>query len=175
MNTLVFKSASMERLDSLLDKLIAEKKDDDRIDVLTHSHWGETIKANYPACNVINYPYSENFSRKSVLTLVSDETLLPEYDQVIVLLSNLTGKGHHNVLMAAEVFGKTVLSFNTNSEFSHISLLRIHTDNIKRATLFPFVISGTLLFWLVGGALLLPPLVLRSMRLALTNDRGLNK
>ena len=169
MNTLVFKSASMERLDCLLDTLCGEKKSDDRIDVLTHAHWGETINANYHFCNVIKYPFPENFSRKSVVTLVSDEALLPEYDRVIILLSNISGKGHHNVLTAAEAFGKKVLSFNINGDFSHISLLRIHLDNIKRATLFPFVISGTLLLGIVGGALLLSPLVLRSIRLAFSS------
>ena len=164
MNTLIIKSTSIERLDALFDSLRNENKNGGRRDVLTHRHWVDTIKESYERCRPICYPYEGSFNKKDASALLGNE-LLSEYDRVIVLTSNLSGSGHHNVLETAFLFGKNVYIFNVNGEIEFFPDSRLRRDAIKRTALSPVVLSGTLLMWTVCGGLLLALLVRRSLRL----------
>ena len=164
MNTLIIKSSSIERLDALFDSLRNENKNSGRRDVLTHRHWVDTIKQSYDRCRPICYPFDGSFNKKDASTLLGNE-LLSQYDRVIVLTSNLTGSGHHNVLKTAFLFGEKVYIYNVNGEIELFPKSRLRRDAIKRTALSPVVLSGTLLMWAVCGGLLLAHLVRRSLRL----------
>lgn len=168
MSRLIIKSSSMERLDALFDLLRngAQKsaQNGGRTDILTHKHWLDTIEKTYDRCRPVCYPFDESFNKKDTLTLKGKD-LLSSYDEVIVLTSNLSGSGHHNVLETAFLFGEKVFIFNINGKLEPISGSKLRSDSLKRLALSPVVLSGTLLMWAVSGGLLLALLVRRSLRL----------
>lgn len=149
MKTLVIRSASLERMDCLMERLDANP------DILTHPGAVAGISANYPSCNVIEYPFRSNFNKKDAARLIRGGKIRENYDEVIVLASNLGGGGHHNVLETAFLFGGKVRLFNTNSQFADISLKSVKTEKIKRVVMLPLVIFGTILLTVWGLFVLL--------------------
>jgi hypothetical protein len=168
MNTLIIKSASIERLDALFDLLRNgtqnSAQNGGRTDILTHRHWFDTIQKSYDRCRPVSYPFDESFSKRDTSTLIGKE-LHQKYDRVIVLTSNLSGSGHHNVLETAFLFGENVFTFNVNGTLEPFPCSRLKSDALKRVALSPVVLSGTLLMWALCGGLLLALLVRRSLRL----------
>ncbi len=161
MNVLIIRSASMERFDCLMSSLESQTAAA-RYDVLTHPHAAPGISANYPKVNVIKYPFKEDFNLKNARRIASKGK--PDYDQVVVLTSNLSGKGHHNVINTALLFGQNVELFNINNEFIKITKSRFIRERFIRILLSPLVISATLLISTWGTVKLIAGLALMSRK-----------
>lgn len=159
MNVLIIRSASMERLDCLMSSLESQTHAA-RYDVLTHPHAAPGISANYPKVNVIEYPFKEDFNRKNAQRIASKGR--PDYNQVVVLTSNLSGKGHHNVIKMALLFGRNVELFNVNGEFIKVTKSHFIRERFIRILLSPLVISATLLISTWGTVKLIAGLALMS-------------
>lgn len=161
MNVLIIKSASMERFDFLMASLAANGAG---YDVLTHRHAAAGISTNYPNVNVIEYPFDGDFNRKNVKRIASKGKLPGNYKKIIVLTSNLSGKGHHNVINSALLFGQNVELFNINGEFIAVKKLRFMQETVIRTLLSPLVISATLLLSIWGAIKLIAGLALISRK-----------
>ncbi len=138
----------MERLDSLLQKI------EDPPDILTHEKAIPSIKANYPGCRIIEYPFKSSFKKSLTAKMVKKGKVEKNYDEVVVLTSNVEGGGHHNVVDAAFVFGARVKIYNVNGDFLDISPGLANRERLRRILLFPAVISGTIFLSILGGVIL---------------------
>ena len=137
-----------------------------KYDVLTHPHAAAGVLANYPNVNVIEYPYKGDFSRKNVERISSEGKLPADYDKIIVLTSNLSGKGHHNVINSALLLGQKVELFNINGEFVAVNESSFIREKFIRLLLSPLVISATLLVSIWGATKLIAGLALISRKKA---------
>ena len=164
MNVLVIRSAAMERFDCLMSSPALASPEsqthDVRYDVLTHPHAAPGISANYPKVNVIEYPFKGDFNRKNARRIASKGR--PDYDKIVVLTSNLSGKGHHNVIKMAFLFGRNVELFNMNNEFIKVTKSHFMRERFIRLLLSPLVISATLLLSIWGTVKLIAGLALMS-------------
>ncbi len=160
MSVLIIRSASMERFDCLMSSMESLTAADTRYDVLTHPHAAPGISANYPKVNVIEYAFKGDFHSKNAQRIASEGKL--DYDKIIVLTSNLSGKGHHNVIKMALLFGQNVELFNINGEFTKVKKVRFIRERFIRILLLPLVISATLLLSTWGTIKLIAGLALMS-------------
>ncbi|MFQ5431762.1 MAG: hypothetical protein ACE5EN_04555 [Nitrospinota bacterium] len=156
MRVLIIRSASMERLDCLMSSLALSSMESPtaadvaQYDVLTHPHAAAGVRTNYPKVNVIEYVFQGDFNRKNAQRIASEGKMAAEYDKIIVLISNLSGKGHHNVISTALFFGKNVELFNINGEFIKFKTVSFIREILIRLLLSPLVISATLLLSIWG-------------------------
>ena len=115
------------------------------LEVLTHPHASASIRTNYPAVKVFDYPFTGGFNPKNAQKLIRSGTISPTYGKIIVLAGNLSGKGYHNVIETAFTLGKNVWLFNINGELSQITAASLLREKVTRILLSPLVISGTIL------------------------------
>jgi len=155
MKILVIRSASMERFDALAQKLAFQSGFDGTMDVLTHPHSIPSLKLNYPSVNPVAYPRDGEFCKSAVARMVKEGKLKKEYDEVIVLVGNLSGGGHFNVLRAATALSGEIRIFNINGELLDIPLKTIARESALRICLFPAVIFGTISILALGVTVLL--------------------
>ena len=142
--TLIIRSASMERLDACAAALGGI---DGRIDILTHAHFAQSIRDNYPSATVVAYPFDGNFSPVKMKRLARKGALARRYARVIVLAGNISGAGHLNVLRGAMGFGPVEI-FNVNNEF-----LEKNPAGVAGEYLAPFALVLGLAGGVVGWAL----------------------
>ena len=169
MSVLIIKSASMERVDCLMSSqalasVELQTSTAGKFDILAHPHAAAGILANYPFVKVIEYPFKGDFNRKNVKRIASEGLLPADYDKVIVLTSNLSGKGHHNVINCALRLGQNVELFNINGEFIRVNQSSFMREKFIRLLLSPLVISATLLVSTWGAIKLIAELALISRK-----------
>ena len=166
MKVLIIRSASMERFDCLMSSMSLQTDGTVDYDVLTHPHAAAGILANYPNVNVIEYRFKGDFNRKNVERTASKGKFSADYDKIVVLVSNLSGKGHHNVINSALLLGEKVELFNINGEFIAVKKSSFIREKFIRLLLSPLVISATLLFSIWGAIKLIAGLSLNSRKKA---------
>jgi len=142
--TLIIRSSSMERLDCLLKNIMEKRGNLKGLDILTHSHAAPSIRKNYPEVGVIEYPFKGDFKRSFVKTCPETTKFLNGYGEVVVLVSNITGTGHLNVIDTAFAFGKNVRLFNINNQFMNVPTSDVYREKLGRLFLSPLIISATL-------------------------------
>ncbi len=149
--TLIIRSASMERLDACAAALGGIGGS---TDILTHAHFAQSIRENYPAAAVVAYPYAGNFSPEKMKRLMRMGKLSRRYGRVIVLTGNISGAGHLNVLRGAIGFGPVEI-FNVNNEFAAKNPIYVACEFWGRILLSPALFFATILLLAVGGVVLL--------------------
>lgn len=151
MKTLIIRSASMERLDACAAALGGMGGD---TVILTHAHFVQSIRNNYPASLVVEYPHAGNFSPGKMKRLARKGKLDRRYDRVIVLVMNISGAGHLNVLRGALCFGPVEI-YNVNNEFRPKSPAAVAGEYWGRILLSPALFFATILTLAIGGVVLL--------------------
>ncbi len=149
--TLIIRSASMERLDACAAALGGIGG---QTDILTHAHFAQSIRDNYPSAAVVEYPFTGNFSPVKMKRLARKGKLARRYDRVIVLTGNISGAGHLNVLRAAICFGPVEI-FNVNNKFLAKNPVSVAGEFWGRILLSPALFFATILLFAVGGVVLL--------------------
>lgn len=149
--TLVIRSASMERLDACAAALGGFGGE---TDILTHAHFAQSIRHNYPAARVVEYPHAGDFSPAAMARLAWKGTLASRYDRVVVLAGNLSGAGHLNVLRGALRFGPVGI-YNVNNEFRPKNPAAVTGEFAGRILLSPALLFATILALAIGGMVLL--------------------
>jgi len=162
MNLLIIRSASLERFDSLMQKIAVDESVYSKVDVLTHQNRVTTITLAYPECSAIAYPIGERFTKEGVALLIKKSNLHSRYDRAIVLASNLSGKGHGDVIKSAFIFSDDVLLFNVNDEFIPIPKNFLKREQIKMITFFPAIFFGTLFIWAFSAVVVAVALLLKN-------------
>lgn len=150
MNVLIIRSASLERFDCLMDGLKSEAAGQSAYHVLTHPHAAAGIRTNYPSVKVLEYPFKGDFNRQRARRLVREGKVPANYEKIIVLAGNISGKGHHNVINTAFLFGQNVHLFNVNGEFIQVTKAAFDREKMIRTVLSPVVISFTVLLSIWG-------------------------
>lgn len=145
MKSLIIRSASLERLDFFMADSGSTPEKLAGLELLTHPHAAASIRTNYPEVKLVEYPFSGGFNRKNAQKLLRSGKLSPNYEKIIVLAGNLSGKGYHNVCETAFALGKNVWLFNINGELLQITAASLLREKLMRLLLSPLVISGTLL------------------------------
>ena len=145
MKSLIIRSASLERLDFFMAGGGSTPEKLAGMEVLTHPHAAASIRTNYPEVKLLEYPFTGGFNRKNAQKLIRSGKLSPNYGKIVVLVSNLSGKGYHNVIETAFTLGKNVWLFNINGELLQVTAASLLREKLTRAFLSPVVISGTLL------------------------------
>lgn len=151
MKTLIIRSASMERLDACVAALGGVGGD---TVILTHAHFVKSIRGNYPAAAVVEYPHTGNFTPAMMMRLARMGKLAMRYDKVIVLAGNISGAGHLNVLRGALCFGPVEI-YNVNNEFRPKSPVSVAGEFWGRILLSPALFFATILAFALGGVILL--------------------
>ncbi|MBI5179269.1 MAG: hypothetical protein HZA04_08455 [Nitrospinae bacterium] len=150
MKTLVIRSASLERFDALAQKLGLNAGYTDPVEVLTHPHATEALRANYPTVTVVEYPYTGGFCRHAVKQMVRAGSLAKDHSEIIVLCGNVSGGGHFNAIRAAHEAGSNVFLFNTAGELVPAPPAQVRREATRRLLLFPAAVFGTILVLALG-------------------------
>ncbi len=141
----------MERLDACAAALGGAGEG---VDILTHAHFVQGIRGKYPSAAVIVYPHTGNFSPAKMTRLAWHDKLAKRYDKVIVLVGNISGAGHLNVLRGALCFGPVQI-YNVNNEFRPKSTAAVAGEFWGRILLSPAFFFATILTLVIGGVVLL--------------------
>ena len=141
----------MERLDACAAALGGFGGD---TDILTHAHFAQSIRDNYPAVGVVEYPHTGDFSSAAMMRLAQRGKLAARYNRVIVLTGNLSGAGHLNVLRGAFRFGPVEI-YNVNNVFRPKNPAAVSGEFAGRILLSPALFFATILALAVGGTILL--------------------
>ena len=145
MKSLIIRSASLERLDFFMAGIGSTPENLADLELLTHPHAAASIRTNYPEIKLVEYPFTDGFNRKNAQKLLRSGKLSPNYEKIVVLAGNLSGKGYHNVIETAFTLSKNVWLFNINGELLQITAASLLREKLTRTLLSPVVISGTLL------------------------------